>query len=584
MKILSVNCGSSSVKWKVFAEDDRELASGHLDRLNGARTFADALTGVFDEVHSLGIGAIAHRVVHGGELFDAPTLIDEKVIAAIERCVPLAPLHNPANLRGIQLAREAFPELPQIAIFDTSFHATLPRRARTYALPQELAKEYGFRRYGFHGVSHSYIAHRAAEALQANLDELRLITCHLGNGASIAAVEFGRSIETSMGFTPLEGLVMGTRSGDVDPSILLELLRDGKRSVDEVEELLNEKSGLLGLSGKSHDLRDLEALAADGDDAAGLAIEVFAHRVRKYIGAYAAVMGGVDAVVLTGGIGENGASMRQRILQRFEFLGLVLNEDRNNRARLSRDEDFAFISAQHARARALIVRTDEEKMIALEARKVLATPALPEPPKPIPIAISARHVHLDRATMDVLFGEGSELTPRSDLSQPGQFASEERVNLIGPRGRIDGVRVLGPLRSQTQVEISRTDEFRLGVDAPIRPSGHLDGSAPITLEGPKGTVHLEEGLICALRHIHMHPDDAAAYGVQDNDVVEVAVKGGPRDLIFGDVQVRVHPSFSLEMHIDTDEGNAAELSSGAAGHLAYTEASAGAGILRKKVV
>lgn len=584
MKILSVNCGSSSVKWKVFAEDDRELASGHLDRLNGARTFADSLTGVFDEVHSLGIGAIAHRVVHGGELFDAPTLIDEKVIAAIERCVPLAPLHNPANLRGIQLAREAFPELPQIAIFDTSFHATLPRRARTYALPQELAKEYGFRRYGFHGVSHSYIAHRAAEALQANLDELRLITCHLGNGASIAAVEFGRSIETSMGFTPLEGLVMGTRSGDVDPSILLELLRDGKRSVDEVEELLNEKSGLLGLSGKSHDLRDLEALAAEGDDAAGLAIEVFAHRVRKYIGAYAAVMGGVDAVVLTGGIGENGASMRQRILQRFEFLGLVLNEDRNNRARLSRDEDFAFISAQHARARALIVRTDEEKMIALEARKVLATPALPEPPKPIPIAISARHVHLDRATMDVLFGEGSELTPRSALSQPGQFASEERVNLIGPRGRIDGVRVLGPLRSQTQVEISRTDEFRLGVDAPIRPSGHLDGSAPITLEGPKGTVHLEEGLICALRHIHMHPDDAAAYGVQDNDVVEVAVKGGPRDLIFGDVQVRVHPSFSLEMHIDTDEGNAAELSSGAAGHLAYTEASAGAGILRKKVV
>lgn len=583
MKILSVNCGSSSVKWKVFGSDDRELAAGHLDRLNGAQTFSDALAGVFEEVRAIGIDAIAHRVVHGGESFDDPTLIDEDVIAAIEGCVPLAPLHNPANVAGIRLARRAFPELPQVAIFDTAFHATLPRRARTYALPRELAEERGFRRYGFHGVSHSYIAARAAEALRADLDELRLITCHLGNGASLAAVEFGRSIETSMGFTPLEGLVMGTRSGDLDPSIVLELLRDGKRSIEEVEAILNEQSGLLGLSGSSRDLRDLEGLAAGGDDAAGLAIEVFAHRVRKYIGSYAAVMGGVDAIVLTGGIGENGASMRRRILQRFEFLGLVLDEDKNNAARVSADEDYAFIHADHARARAIIVRTDEEKMIALEARKVLAAPALPETPRTIPIAISARHLHLDRPTLDALFGEGAELTPRADLSQPGQFACEEKVNLIGPRGRIDGVRVLGPLRSQTQVEISRTDEFRLGIDAPIRPSGHLDGSAPITLEGPAGTVHLEEGLICALRHIHMHPDDAEVFGVVDNDIVEVAISGGPRDLIFGDVQVRVHPNFSLEMHIDTDEGNAAELSSGAEGHLAYTEASAGAGILRKKI-
>lgn len=583
MKILSVNCGSSSVKWKVFERGEREIAAGHVDRLNGAQTFSDALSEIFATARKVGIDAIAHRVVHGGEAFDSPTLIDEDVIGAIERAIALAPLHNPVNLRGIQLSRDAFPDLPQVAVFDTAFHATLPRRARTYAIARDLALKHGFRRYGFHGVSHSYIAKRAADSLRANLDELRLITCHLGNGASIAAVEFGRSIETSMGYTPREGLVMGTRSGDLDPSIVLELLRSGERSVEEVESILDEKSGLLGLSGSSRDLRDLEALAASGDDAAGLAIEVFAHRVRKYIGAYAAVMGGVDAIVLTGGIGENGASMRRRILQRFEFLGLVLDEDKNNALRVSAESDVGFIHADHARTRAIVVKTDEEKMIALEARKVLEAPALPEAPRPIPIAISARHVHLDRATLDALFGEGAELTPRSELSQPGQYACEEKVNLIGPRGRIDGVRVLGPLRSQTQVEISRTDEFRLGVDAPIRPSGHLEGSAPITLEGPAGTVHLEEGLICALRHIHMHPDDAAAYGVQDNDVVEVAITGGPRDLVFGDVQVRVNPNFRLEMHIDTDEGNAAELSSGAEGHLAYTAAAAGAGILRKKI-
>lgn len=331
MKILSVNCGSSSVKWKVFERGEREIAAGHVDRLNGAQTFSDALSEIFATARKVGIDAIAHRVVHGGEAFDSPTLIDEDVIGAIERAIALAPLHNPVNLRGIQLARDAFPDLPQVAVFDTAFHATLPRRARTYAIARDLALKHGFRRYGFHGVSHSYIAKRAADSLRANLDELRLITCHLGNGASIAAVEFGRSIETSMGYTPLEGLVMGTRSGDLDPSIVLELLRSGERSVEEVESILAEKSGLLGLSGSSRDLRDLEALAASGDDAAGLAIEVFAHRVRKYIGAYAAVMGGVDAIVLTGGIGENGASMRRRILQRFEFLGLVLDEDKITR-------------------------------------------------------------------------------------------------------------------------------------------------------------------------------------------------------------------------------------------------------------
>jgi acetate kinase len=305
--------------------------------------------------------------------------------------------------------------------------------------------------------------------------------------------------------------------------------------------------------------------------------------VRKYIGAYAAVMGGVDAVVLTGGIGENASAMRRRILQRFEFLGIVLDEDQNASARVSGEAPVAEVSARHSRTRALVVATDEERMIALETARLLERPALPDAPRVIPIAVSARHVHLDREAMDVLFGPGSELTPKSPLSQHGQFAAEEKVNLIGPRARIDGVRVLGPLRKKTQVEISRTDEFKLGVDAPVRPSGQVEASAPIMLEGPAGTLHLEEGLICALRHIHMSPEDAAAFGVKDYDTVEVAVRGGPRDLTFGNVQVRVGEKYRLEMHIDTDEANAAEISSDAAGALVYTPAPKAmhAGLVRK---
>jgi acetate kinase len=261
--------------------------------------------------------------------------------------------------------------------------------------------------------------------------------------------------------------------------------------------------------------------------------------------------------------------MRQRITQRLEFLGVRVEEDLNHDAKVSHDNPVVDISSHSAGVRTLVVKTNEELKIAEEVKRLLDSRDKSRSTKPIPIAISGRHVHLNRETMDLLFGKGSELEVHKEISQPGQFASKQKVNLVGPRDRIDGVRVLGPLRYKNQIEISRTDEYKLGVDAPIRGSGKVEGSAPIRLEGPAGSVNLKEGLICARRHIHMTPEDAEAYGVQAGDEVEVEITGGPRDLTFGDVLVRVKSSYLLEMHIDTDEANAAELSRGAEGELIY---------------
>ncbi len=569
MNVLVINCGSSSVKYQVVdTESGYAKVSGKAERVGeGGRDHKAALADILAEIGELKVDAVGHRVVHGGADFHDACAITDEVVAAIEACVPLAPLHNPANLAGIQAAREALPEVSHVAVFDTAFHARLPRRARAYAIDHEIAEAGGIRRYGFHGTSHAYVAQCAATFLERPLNELRLITCHLGNGASACAVEFGHSVETSMGMTPLEGLVMGTRSGDVDAGVVLELVR--KHGVDKVDELLNRNSGLAGLSGHGNDLRDIQTRAAEGDDRARLAISVFAHRVRKYIGAYAAVMGGVDAVILTGGIGQNSAQMRLRILQRLEFLGLRVHEDRNHDARVGQDEPVADVSADSSRVRALVIATNEELAIARETARLVCGLKKVNQPKPIPIAISGRHVHLNQDTLNLLFGDGFELTVHKEISQPGQFASQQKVNLIGPRDTIEGVRILGPLRYKNQIEISRTDEYRLGVDAPIRRSGQVEGSAPIILEGPKGRVELTEGLICARRHIHMTPADAEAYGVEAGDEVEVSITGGPRDLTFGDVLVRVKDSYLLEMHIDTDEANAAELSRGAEGDLVY---------------
>lgn len=583
MLVLVLNAGSSTLKAQLLdVASGRALMKSLVERIGqGGRTHAGAVEQVLGEVQGHTLGAVGHRVVHGGERFSDAVVIDDDVERAIEETIPLAPLHNPANLAGIRAARSALPDVPHVAVFDTAFHARMPRRSHTYAIDPRVAREHGIRRYGFHGTSHAYVAELAAAHLGRPLAELRLVTLHLGNGASACAVELGHSTETSMGMTPLEGLVMGTRSGDVDPGAVLALMR-ANWDVDRIDRLLNHESGLAGLSGVGNDLRDIERRAAEGDDRCRLAITVFSHRARKYVGAYAAAMGGLDAVVLTGGIGENSVSMRRRILQRFEFLGLVLDEDRNAAARVGADTPVAGVSAEHSRIAALVAKTNEELSIARQAAAVVRDRAGAEQPTPIPIAISARHVHLDQQTFAELFGPDAQPTRERDISQPGQYACKEKVNLVGPRGRIDGVRLLGPLRARNQVEVSRTDEFKLGVDAPIRDSGKTQGSAPIVLEGPRGKVALAEGLICAKRHIHMHPDDAGRYGVEDGDEVEVEISGGPRDLVFGDVLVRVSPKYKLEMHIDTDEANAAELDQGARGELIYSDVAGAAAILRRK--
>jgi len=584
MLILVVNCGSSSIKVAVLDPDSGAcLTSARVQRIGDPER---ATAEIADTVRELGrdgrdhasalkatlpqmlehlpenktLEAVAHRVVHGGDAFSHPTPIDDDVIETIESLIPLAPLHNPANLAGIRAARKQLPDLPHVAIFDTAFHATLPRRARTYALPAELADEHGVRRYGFHGPSHEFVAHRAAKYLKEDVRNLRIITCHLGNGASVCAVEFGRSVETSMGMTPLEGLVMGTRSGDVDPGALLHLMREADLDPDALDELLNKESGLAGLSGIGNDMRDIEARAGDGDEACQVALHVFAHRVRKYIGAYAAVMGGVDAIVFTAGIGENSALVRHKIAQRLDFLGARIDEEANREARVDREAPVAEFSTRHSRCRLLTVKTNEQQAMARATARLVREQHQVGDSRPIPVAISARHVHLKQETVEKLFGPGYRLTERNPLSQPGQFAANETVDLVGPKRTIKGVRILGPTRSINQVEIARTDEFYLGMDAPVRASGDIENTPGIRLVGPEGHVDLEDGVICAWRHIHMTPDDAEHFGVEHKDVVEVRIDSDGRDLVFGDVLVRVSPRYKLEMHIDTIErGTSAEL-------------------------
>lgn len=589
MQVLVINSGSSSLKVDVLDPDTgaRSLRAkaqrlgtpGAVVRIGDVETpipgggHADALAAILPTIDG-DIDAVGHRVVHGGEQFNTPVRIDDAVEGAIAELVPLAPLHNPANLAGVRAARAALPDVPHVAVFDTAFHQTLPRRARTYALPLDLQKKHGLRRYGFHGPSHQWVARQAAAHMEADLQDLRIITCHLGNGASVTAVEYGRSVETSMGMTPLEGLVMGTRAGDVDAGLLMDLMRREGLDVDGLDALLNTRSGLAGLSGVGNDLRDIEQRAAEGDEACRLAIHVFCHRLRKYIGAYAAVMGGVDAIVFTAGIGENSALIRHRAAQRLDFLGARLDEDYNRDATVSDDAPVAEISSRNSRTRLLVVRTDEARAIATATADLARDRDAVSDPGTVPIAVSARHVHLTPEHVEALFGPGHKLTPKKWLTQPGQFAAEERVNLIGPKRTINNVRVLGPTRGKTQVEIARTDEFTLGIDAPVRRSGDLDNTPGITLEGPQGRVTLKQGVICAWRHIHMTPKDAERFGVQHRDIVDVAVDSNGRDLIFGDVMVRVSPKYALEMHIDTDEANAAEIARDMPGVLLKTDRNA----------
>ena len=564
MKVLVLNAGSTSIKFDLYEMDSEDrLAHGMRERVGPAAADVEAaLAGIADELGARldGLAAVGHRVVHGGERLIRPVQIDAAALAVIAECAAFAPLHNPANLLGIHAARARLPGVPQIAVFDTAFHGTMPEHAYVYALPHELYFRHGVRRYGFHGPSHQYMAACAAEELRADLSRLRLVTCHLGGGASVAAIDGGHSIDTSMGMTPLEGLVMGTRAGDLDPAIPLLLARRG-HTLDEIDDLLNRRSGLAGVSGLGPDFRDITAAAERGDTRARLAIDLFVHRLRKYVGAYAAELGGADAIVFTGGIGEGSAQVRERVCASLGFMGVALDLARNAAARPADARGVVDVSERHARTRVLVVHTEEERMIAREVVRCLAGPTAVvrgARARPIPIGVSVRHVHLSREACDALFGPGYELTRRRDVSQPGQFVARETVDLIGPRGELRGVGIINPLRAETQVELARTDAIKIVVDPPLRQSGKLAGTPGLRLRGPHGELEIPHGVIIAQRHVHMSPDDARRFGVASGDVIRVRA-GGDREATLGDIVVRVGESFALDLHLDTDEANGAGL-------------------------
>jgi acetate kinase len=368
--IFVVNSGSSSVKYQLIdVESGVVELQGLIDRIGesgNAKDHTAALESILDQVEGRAIAAVGHRVVHGGSLFDRATVITAEVEQAIEALSALAPLHNPANLLGIRAARAVLGDVPHVAVFDTAFHQSMPAEAYTYALPVELAQAHGVRRYGFHGTSHKYVSERAAAFLDRDIAELRIIVLHLGNGASMAAISGGRSIDTSMGLTPLQGLVMGTRSGDLDPAVLVHLHRQAGLSIDELDDLLNKQSGLLGLTG-SGDMRDVQEGADAGEPAAIAALDLWRHRIRHYVGAYAAQLGGIDAIVFTAGVGENSSYLRRTALAGLEFLGIEIDAEANESD--SRDE--RRISPWGAPVEVFVIPTNEELEIARQTLELL---------------------------------------------------------------------------------------------------------------------------------------------------------------------------------------------------------------------
>ncbi len=393
MKILVINCGSSSLKYQLInMEDESVLCKGLVERIgiegsklthkiNGEKYVVEeemkdhkkalklVLDQILDKDHGAikdlkEISAVGHRVVHGGESFNDSVVVDKKVMAAIKECISLAPLHNPANIMGIEAIEELMPGVKNVAVFDTAFHQTMPKDNYLYAIPYEYYEKYSIRRYGFHGTSHNFVSKRAAEILGKTREDLRIVTCHLGNGSSMAAIDHGKVVDTSMGLTPLEGVCMGTRSGDMDPAIIPFLMEKENLTASDINNILNKKSGVLAISGVSSDFRDIEE-QQDSNERCKIALTQFANRVRKYIGSYATLMNGVDVIVFTAGVGENSASMRSEILSKLEFLGIKVDEDKNN----VRGEE-TIISTEDSKVVAMVIPTNEELMIARDTERL----------------------------------------------------------------------------------------------------------------------------------------------------------------------------------------------------------------------
>lgn len=395
MKVLVINAGSSSLKYQLIDMDNNEvMAKGLCERIGieGSKLthqakgdkvpldivmkdHSDAIRAVIDalvdEKHGViadmgEISAVGHRVVHGGEAFSGSVVITEAVKRALEECIELAPLHNPPNLTGIAACEAAMPGVPQVAVFDTAFHQTMPASSYLYPLPYKYYEDYKVRRYGFHGTSHKYVAQRAAEMLGRPLEDLKLITCHLGNGSSITAVKNGKSVDTTMGFTPLAGTLMGTRCGDIDPAIVTFLMNKENLSAKDMDAIMNKESGIYGVSGVSSDFRDVASAADDGNERAKVGLEMFYYEIKKFIGSYAAAMGGVDAIVFTAGIGENDKVLRKAVTDDMAFLGIAIDDEKN--AIRGQEID---ISAQNATVKTLVVPTNEELMIAIETKNLV---------------------------------------------------------------------------------------------------------------------------------------------------------------------------------------------------------------------
>ncbi|MCK5086904.1 MAG: acetate kinase [Melioribacteraceae bacterium] len=396
MKILVLNCGSSSIKYQfIDTEIQDALAMGMVERIGMSSAVLTHTPKGKEKIRIVGeildhtiaieyvlavllspnhgvikdkseIDAVGHRVVHGGEDFSASVLITDRVMSVIKENIELAPLHNPPNIKGIQAAKSHLPKIPQVAVFDTAFHANMPTYAYLYGLPYELYRRYKIRRYGFHGTSHRFVAERAVELLGKPYNGLKLITCHLGNGASIAAIDKGISVDTSMGFTPLEGLLMGTRSGDLDPSIITYVMGKEGLEIREMNALLNKHSGLIGVSGESSDMRELEEAVAEGDKKAKNAFDLFTYRIKKYVGSYIAALGGLDALVFTGGIGENSVEVRKTVCLNMNYLGLELDHVKNENAKGEMD-----LSTENSKAKILRIPTNEELVIALDTEQIV---------------------------------------------------------------------------------------------------------------------------------------------------------------------------------------------------------------------
>ncbi|MBI5783818.1 MAG: acetate/propionate family kinase [Rhodocyclales bacterium] len=595
-KLLALNIGLSQIRFGVYDTRDESLdVHGVIDCGDGEHAYVTVTAGgvmttrerpvcdlddlfpvLFESMLSLGdkflftpyeVVAVGHRVVHGGSKFSCSVVITPQVLADIEALATYAPLHNPINLDGIRRAMKFLPDVPHVAVFDTAFHQTLPPYAYLYGLPYDWYKKEGIRRYGFHGTSHRFVSLKSAEIVRRPLGELEIISCHLGLGASICAIDHGRSVDTTMGMTPSDGLIMPSRAGSIDPAVLTHLMRHYKLGPDEIETLINSQSGLKGISGISSDIHEIEEAANEGHHRALLAHKAFCYQIRKNIGAYVAAMGGVDVLAFTGEIGESSPTVRSLACQGLAYMGIKLDEDKNSS--IGAVSDYAVISADDSPVTIIVVANNDERLLAWETlraieRNQITLAIRDEAASPIPIEVSAHHVHLAQADVDKLFGPGHQLTPEHELSQPGQFACAEKVDLVGPKGRIANVRVLGPTRKESQVEIAMTEQFKLGVQPPIRESGDLSNTPGIRLEGPAGSVQLERGVICAQRHIHMSPEDALR--LRDRYVVRVRIEG-EREVTYGDVVVRVNPNFRLAMHIDTDEGNAGNITTGMQGFI-----------------